>query len=120
MKYLFITTFALFCTLEAKAINSTLKIPYSECSKYPYAHVIGGTMHSRFVAKKRLMQKAETLTAYSSKEAFKQLKKQYPALELEHIKLAVKSCRVYFKASSKKNIYYFDAGNLALLQTKEP
>lgn len=119
MKYLFITIFVLFSTLEANAIHSTVKIPYSECSKYPYAHVIGGTMHSRLVQKKRLEKKAKSLASHTANETLIILQKEHPEFSLESINIAVKSCNVYYKALSQNSIYYFDAGNLALLQTKE-
>ncbi|HIP59559.1 MAG TPA: hypothetical protein EYH01_03925 [Campylobacterales bacterium] len=119
MKYLFITIFVLFSTLEANAIHSTVKIPYSECSKYPYAHVIGGTMHSRFVQKKRLEKKAKSLASHTANKTLTILQKEHPEFSLESINIAVKSCNVYYKALSQNSIYYFDAGNLALLQTKE-
>ena len=119
MKYIFITIFVLFSTLEAKAIHSTVKIPYSKCSKYPYAHVIGGTIHSRFVQKKKLEKKAKTLASHTSDETLILLQKKHPEFSLESVNIAVKSCNVYFKGLSQNSIYYFDAGNLALLQTKE-
>jgi hypothetical protein len=119
MNYIFITIFVIFSTLEAKAIHSTVKIPYSECSKYPYAHVIGGTIHSRFVQKKKLEKKAKTLASHTSDETLILLQKEHPEFNLESVNITVKSCNVYFKGLSQNSIYYFDAGNLALLQTKE-
>ncbi len=119
MKYLFITILVLFSTLEAKAIHSTIKIPYKECSKYPYAHVIGGTGHSRYIQKKKLAKKAKVLALYTKDEALNILQKAYSQLRLENFNISVKSCHVYFKAILQNKIYYFDAGDLTLLQTKE-
>jgi len=118
MKYLYISMFVLFLAVDAQALKSTVKIPYKECAKYPYTNGIGGTMHSRASAYKKLIKSAIKKTHYTEEEAFKLLKKQHPELHIKIVKLIVKSCQVYFKAHSNDALYYFDAGNLVLLKTR--
>ena len=96
-----------------------MKIPCSECLKYPYAHVLGGTIHSRFVQKKKLEKKAKSLASHTTDATLTMLQKEHPEFSLESVNISVKSCNVYFKGLSQNSIYYFDAGNLALLKTKD-
>ena len=119
MKYLFLSIMVLFSALDVQATNSTVKIPYSTCAKNPYANGIGGTMYSRAVEDKKLTKRALELSKYTESEALTKLQKELPHLAIESAKVAIKGCCVYFRALSKERIYYFDAGNLALLQTKE-
>ena len=117
MKYILISTAILFNILNAD--TSSVKIPYKECSKYPYAHTIGGTMHSRFIEKKRLYKIAKQKAAFTEEEALKNIQSKYPSWSIENAEIAIKSCFVYFKSVTTKYIYYFDAKTLELIQKKE-
>jgi hypothetical protein len=115
---LFIILTLFVTTILADKTVSTAKIPKDECLKYPYRHTIGGTMHSRMVQKKRLYALAQKEANYTKEEAFKEIAKRY-GLDIKELSLKVKSCFVYFKVLDEKEIYYFDAKNLNLIQKKE-
>jgi len=104
------------CSALLLNAQSTIKIPYKKCFKYPYANLSGGTMHSRFIQKKKLLKEAALLAHFSQKEALLKIQKRYPALDIQELSLSVKNCFVYFKATSDDKPYYFDAGTLALQQ----
>lgn len=102
------------CSALLLNAKSTIQIPYKKCAKYPYANLIGGTMHSRFVQKKMLLKEATLLARFSEKEALLKIQERYPELNIQALSLSIKNCFVYFKATSDDKRYYFDAGTLVL------
>jgi len=107
----------LFFVLSVEA--ETVKIPNDECIQSVHKRTFGGAAYSRYVSNKELLEKAQELASYKEEEVLGILQHKYPDLGLDNAYLSIKSCEVYFKATSQTKIYYFDASDLALAQTKD-
>ncbi len=79
------------------AEKSSLKISDQECLRARYGHIPGGTMHSRKVLGKRLLQKSEKQTGRTRKETLAILRKKYPELNITHIDFIIRNCYGYYR-----------------------
>ncbi len=112
MKYL-ITLFLTATTLFA--MISSVKIPHEECMKSKYGHTIGGTLHSRQLLQKRILQKIELALPYKREEALQKLQKTYPNMDIGKITFIMKNCYGFYKSEIRGKSYYFDPKKLTLL-----
>jgi len=96
--------------------ESSLKIRHTECLKAKYAHTLGGTLHSRAVLKKKLLQKSETQLPHTREEALTILRKRYPSLKIAELDFIIRNCHGLYRAKSGRKTYYFDPVTLTIIK----
>lgn len=112
--FITLSIIALLYTIPLLANQATIKIPHTACSKYPYAHTIGGTAHSRLVQKSKLERAAKKLSAYNKQDVITRLQAKYPNLGIHNVDIKIKNCGVYYQSRVADKTYLFDAGTFDL------
>ncbi len=109
MKF-FIAMLLLGSTLYAEQTISV-----KECLQTKYGHTLGGTIHSKKIIEKKLLDKIRLSLPHDDKEALIMIAQKYPDLAITKNRLIVRNCKAIYQGISKDNSYFFDAHTLDLI-----
>ena len=111
-------SFVLFISLFS-ALYSEQTIPIKECLHIKYAHTLGGTMHSKTVLSKKLLNKIHKTLPYSDDEVLIMIQNKYPELAIKSNKLIIQNCKVRYQGITQNKKYFFDVDTLDLINKED-
>ncbi len=91
------------------------KIPLQECLHAKYGHTLGGTMHSKTILAKKLLDKVRKTLPFSDEKALIMIQEKYPDLAITSNRLIIRNCKAIYQGNSKDRDYFFHADTLDLI-----